>query len=161
MTKDVKDHYSCWKQFCLGKYIMCQGGLCPLFWWGSWVPSNTVAWAEAYLRTKWHLNPSSRWATIGMGWKLGACAPLWEDELGPHLTQYGHGRGLPHANFHFDPSNRLATIHQCLRQNKQRQDRTMVWWHRANRFTNGCPPRQTAKYNEQSKKNWKTIITGN
>ena len=61
MTKDVKDHYSCWKQFCLGKYIMCQGGLCPLFWWGSWVPSNTVAWAEAYLRAKYHFDPSCVW----------------------------------------------------------------------------------------------------
>jgi len=35
------------------------------FWEGvAGSPSNTVAWAEAYLRTKWHLNPSSHliWA---------------------------------------------------------------------------------------------------
>ena len=30
------------------------------------------AWAEAYLRTKWHLDPSSRFATTDMGLKLGA-----------------------------------------------------------------------------------------
>jgi len=26
-------------------------------------PSNTIAWAEAYLRTNWHLDPSNRLAT--------------------------------------------------------------------------------------------------
>jgi len=38
------------------------GLLCP-FPWGSWVPVD-VAWTEAYLRTKWHLGPSNRLATI-------------------------------------------------------------------------------------------------
>jgi len=40
-----------------------------------------------------------------------------------------------HVEFHLDPSNRLATIHQRHRQD--RQDRSAVQWHRANRFTNG------------------------
>jgi len=35
-----------------------------------------IAWAEAYLRTKWHLDPASRLATTDMGRKLGAVA-LW------------------------------------------------------------------------------------
>ena len=31
---------------------------------GSWVPiEDKVAWAEAYLHTKWHLSPSSGLAT--------------------------------------------------------------------------------------------------
>ena len=30
---------------------------------------HNVAWAEAYHRTKWHLDPSSRLATIDMGQK--------------------------------------------------------------------------------------------
>jgi len=30
-----------------------------------------------------------------MGRNLGGCAPLEEEELGPHLTHCGHGRGLP------------------------------------------------------------------
>jgi len=47
---------------------------------------------EAYLRTKWHLDPSSRLATTVMGRKLGD-VPLWRG-LGPHLTQCGLGRGL-------------------------------------------------------------------
>ena len=61
-----------------------------------------------------------------------------EGELCPHLTQCGQGRGLPHAKFHLDLSNRLATIHQRHRQT-DRQDRTTVRLHRANRFTNGRP----------------------
>jgi len=45
-------------------------------------------WAEAYLCTKWHLDPSSRLATIDMNRKLVGSAPLLGDgELGPHLTQ--------------------------------------------------------------------------
>jgi len=31
-----------------------------------------MTWAEAYLRTKWYLDPSSRLATTDMGQKLGA-----------------------------------------------------------------------------------------
>jgi len=41
--------------------------VCPLFW-GSWVPiEHKVAWAEAYLYTKWHIDASSRLVTIEMG----------------------------------------------------------------------------------------------
>jgi len=36
----------------------------------------SVAWAEAYLRTKWRLDPSSRLVTIDMGRKEGAAVPL-------------------------------------------------------------------------------------
>ena len=37
---------------------------------------HNVAWAEAYLPTKWHLDPSSRLATTDMGRKLGGAVPL-------------------------------------------------------------------------------------
>ena len=43
-----------------------------LFWEGAGSPSNTVAWAEAYLHTKCHLDACCRLATIKMGQKLGA-----------------------------------------------------------------------------------------
>jgi len=44
--------------------------------------------SQAYLRTKWQLNPSSRLATIDMGRKLQDAVPLLRGgELGPHLTQ--------------------------------------------------------------------------
>ena len=36
----------------------------------------SVAWAEAYLRTNWHLDPSSCLDTIDMGRKEGAAVPL-------------------------------------------------------------------------------------
>jgi len=51
-------------------------GLCPLFEEGELDPHLTQVGAEAYLYTKWHLNPSSRLATTDMGQKLGA-VPLW------------------------------------------------------------------------------------
>jgi len=52
------------------------GGAVPLDR-GAGSPSNSVAGAEAYLRTKWHLDPSSRLATIDMGRKLGALLLFW------------------------------------------------------------------------------------
>jgi len=54
---------------------------------------QSTAVAEAYLPTKWQLDPSSRLATIDMRRKLGVC-PLF-GELGPHLTQSRLGRCLP------------------------------------------------------------------
>ena len=40
---------------------------------GSWEHKlHNVAWAEAHLRTKWHLNPTSHLATTDMGQKLAA-----------------------------------------------------------------------------------------
>jgi len=43
----------------------------------SWVRMQyNVAWAKAYLRTKWHLDPSSRLATLDIGRKLGGSALL-------------------------------------------------------------------------------------
>jgi len=37
----------------------------------------SYAWAEVYLRSKWHLDPSSRLATIDMGKKLRGCCALF------------------------------------------------------------------------------------
>jgi len=49
-------------------------GAVPLLQVGELDPHVTqCAWAKAYLRTKWHLDPSSRWATINMGRKWGLC----------------------------------------------------------------------------------------
>jgi len=41
-----------------------------------------MAWDEAYLCTKWHLDSSSRLATIGMGRKLGALPLFGGGEAG-------------------------------------------------------------------------------
>jgi len=57
---------------------------------------HNVAWAEAYLRTEWHLDTSSRLATLDICRKLGAAMPpLFGGGLGPNLTQCRLGRGLP------------------------------------------------------------------
>jgi len=64
---------------------------------GAGSPCNNVACAEAYLRTKWHLGPSSRLAITDMGrffWGEAGCSP-WGVELSLHLTQCCPGRGLP------------------------------------------------------------------
>jgi len=51
-------------------------GALPPFWGGGWVPiEDKVPWAEAYLHTKWHLEPSSRLATVEMSRKRGRRAP--------------------------------------------------------------------------------------
>jgi len=141
-----------------------------------------VAWVEAYLHTKFHLDPCNRLATINMGrnlgglsssWggelgpmyvtqcrlgrglpsyevasssiepfghniygpKIGGCAPLWEGDLGPHLTQCGHrDEAYLHDKFHLDwPTVCHNTPTLPTGQNRQ-TDR-----HRANRFTNGRP----------------------
>jgi len=64
------------------------GGGCALCSGGSWVQiEHKLAWAEAYLRTKCQLSPSSRLATADICRKLRDCAPLGEGKLGPHLTQ--------------------------------------------------------------------------
>ena len=69
------------------------GEAVPLLGEWSLVPiEHNVAWAEAYFRTKWHLDPSNRVATTDMGRKLGAVPLL--GELGLHITQCGWGRGL-------------------------------------------------------------------
>ena len=51
-------------------------------------PSNKVAWAKAYLHTKWHLSSSSCFTTMDMGRKLG-------ERLCPHVTQCRLRPGLP------------------------------------------------------------------
>ena len=86
------------------------GGGCALFFWVAGSPSNTVARAYAYLHTKWHLSPSSRLAATHIGRKLESCAPLGEEELGPHLTQSRVGRAYLCTKWHLDPCSRLPTI---------------------------------------------------
>ena len=54
---------------------------------------------KAYLRTKWHVDLSSRLVTIHIGCRLyesGEVGVAFSvGELGPHLTECGRGQGLP------------------------------------------------------------------
>ena len=94
------------------------GGCAPFSEEGAGCLSNTVAWAEAYLHTKWHPNPSSRLAPTDIGRKLGLCP--FGGELGPHLTQCGKGRGLPAcqvSSWSVQPFGYNAPTSQTARQN--------------------------------------------
>ena len=53
------------------------GGCCVPFRGGAGSPSNNVAWAEAYLRTKWHPDSSNNLVTIDMVRKAGCCCALF------------------------------------------------------------------------------------
>jgi len=52
-----------------------------------------VAWAEAYLYTKWHLDPSSRLVTVDMGRKSGALSLFGE---GSQWRIHGDSEGGDH-----------------------------------------------------------------
>ena len=59
----------------------------------------------------WHLDPSSRLATIDMTENRGPGYAPFRGELRPHLTQRRLGRRLPpYTKWHLDPSSRLVTI---------------------------------------------------
>jgi len=88
-----------------------KSGVCR-FWEGELGPHVTqcsLAWAEAYLRTKWHLDPSSplaqqTWAEIGGGETVA-----FGSGMGPHLTQWCPGEVYHRSKSNLDPSSRLAT----------------------------------------------------
>jgi len=54
---------------------------------GAATPCNNVALAEVYLRTEWHLDPSSCLATIDMGQKLGGGQSRLNVLVGPGPTR--------------------------------------------------------------------------
>jgi len=100
-----------------------EGWLCPIGGGGAGSPSNSVAWAEAYLRTKLHLDPFSRLTTTDMAdfWWEEGCVPL-----GAHVWSWvpikhnlANAQAYLRAKFHLDPSSRLATVHQRHRQTRQ------------------------------------------
>ena len=98
------------------------GQALPPFWGGgAGSPSNTMSLGPrpTSLPSGILIHPAIwQQQTWAENWGSG-CAPLGEGELGRHLTQYGQGRAYLHAKFHLDPSNCLATIHQCHRQDRQ------------------------------------------
>ena len=85
------------------------GGLCPFR--GAATPSNTVAWAEVYLRTNTHLDLASRLATTDMGQKSGGgeralfSGASW-DAIQHKVTW---AKANLHTKCHLSPSSRVAT----------------------------------------------------
>ena len=93
-----------------------------------------MVWTEVYLRTKWHLDPSSRlaqqtWAEIGRG-----AVPLggwsWVPNS-PSNTMWPEPRPTSVPSF--------ILIHLTYTNVTDRTDRQDDGPHRANRFTNGRP----------------------
>jgi len=89
-------------------------GHAPLLGGGAGSPSNNVDWAEAYLRTKWHLDPCICLATIHMSPKVGGCcSPLggsWDTIQ--HNVAWAEAY-LP-AKWNLDLSSRLATTDNVI-----------------------------------------------
>jgi len=73
-------------------------------------PSNTKnPWAEAYFHTKWHLDASSRLATIEMGRKLGrGFAPFWGKRAGSPSNKVAWAEAYLHAEWHLDQCSHFA-----------------------------------------------------
>ena len=99
-----------------------------------------MAWEEAYLRIKWHLDPSSRLATTDMGRQLGeGCAPFWREAGSPSNTMWPGPRPTCVLSFvliHPTVWPQCANVTDRQRQTaRQRTDSIL----RANRFRNGCP----------------------
>jgi len=102
---------------------------------------DNVAWAVVYLRTEWHLDPSSRLATIDMGRKVGGAVSLPGGAGSPCNSMWPRPRPA------FVPSFILIrpTVWPQFTNATHRQDRTnmtTVRRHRANRFTIGRPKMQ-------------------
>jgi len=83
---------------------------------------QSVALAEVYLRTKWHLNLSSPAVWRQRTWTIFF---FGGGELGPHLTQCGLGRVYLHAMFHFIHATAWQQ-HTNVTDREDRQDRTTV-----------------------------------
>jgi len=70
-----------------------------------------VAIAEAYLHTKWNIDPSSRLATTDMGRKFGVLCHFLRGSWVPIQHNVAWAEAYPRTKWHLDPCNRLATIH--------------------------------------------------
>jgi len=68
---------------------------------------------QGHLCTKWHLDASSRLATINMGRKVGAVLHL--GGAGSHLTQCAWAQAYLRTKSHLDPCSRLPQ--QTLAEN--------------------------------------------
>jgi len=78
----------------------------PLLGGGAGFSSNSVASAEVYLPTKWHLDPFSHLATIH-GPKSGGCcpAPLFRrGEYGSPSNSISWAEAYLRTKWHLDPS---------------------------------------------------------
>jgi len=99
---------------------LVEGGLHPLFGEGESSPHLTQSRLGQGV-------PPYQVASLSMqpfghnrhGPKIGGSAPFLGKGAGFPSNTMWHGQGLHHARFHLDPSNRLATIRQRHRQDRE------------------------------------------
>jgi len=100
-------------------------GLRPFWRRGAGSPSNTMSlWLRPISLPSGILIHPAIWPQQIWAENWGGLCTFGEGELGPHLAQCGLGRVYLHAMFHFDPCNRLATIHQRYRQTDMTEQRS-------------------------------------
>jgi len=87
-----------------------EGGCCATFG-GAGSPSNSVAWAEAYFHTKWHLSSSNRLAAIHQRpkWSLAVLcyAPLRSFAV---LSHTGRISGKSQIPLHYPASEPASEL---------------------------------------------------
>ena len=67
--------------------------------------------AEAYLHTKWNIDPSSRLVTTDMGRKLGVLCHFLRGSWVPIQHNVAWAEAYPRTKWHLDPCSCLAIIH--------------------------------------------------
>jgi len=77
LPSGVLIHPAIWPQQTWADFVFWGEGAVPLAGAAGFA-SNTMLPRPTYHRTKWHLDPCSRLATIDMGRKMGALSPFWE-----------------------------------------------------------------------------------
>ena len=103
---------------------MAENGGVPIFGGGAGCPSNTMLpWLRSTSLVSGILihpavYPQQTWAK---NWGGEGCAPFGVRAGSPSNTMW-HGLRPTHAKLHLDPSNRLATVHQRHRQDRERSD---------------------------------------
>jgi len=83
----------------------------PLFFLGGELGpyQHNVVLAEAYLHTKWHLDPSIHLAAIDTGQKLGAVPLSGGGSWVPIQHKVAWAKAYRHTKWHLNPSSRLYT----------------------------------------------------
>jgi len=107
-------HRTVWPQ-----YGLKSGDAVPLFGYGELGPHLKQCPLGRGLRLYQVAScPSSRLDTADIGQKLGLC-PMEMGAASPSGTIVARAEAYLRAKFHLDPSNRLATVHQCYRHTGQ------------------------------------------
>jgi len=84
-------------------------GAVPLLGGGSCnTIKHNIAWAEVYLRTKWHLDASSRLATIGMGQNWMGTVPFFWGSWVPIEHKVAWAEAYLHTKWHLSRSSQRS-----------------------------------------------------